>query len=458
MTILSRRRGRARASAPAGSWRTPPRRCGAAGHPIAAARRRAAGRPRLRSGPGVAARPSRGRARGRRTPSALRGWIERRAAGEPIAYIRGFKEWLLAAHRDRCARPDPAARDGARWPRPPSPRSPRGWSRDGEPVPPGRWPPGAAPLPLALALRFRTAMALGRLRLVASDISPEALELAAENLAAHGVARPGHARLRRPAGARRRLARPRADLLIANLPYVPSAEVDARARVACASSRGSRWTAARTGSTCCAACSPTLPLQRRPAATVVLEMGVDQVDAVRAAARPADRRVRVGACPTWPGSSACVRIELPHDRPAAGHDRGACAGGRDPGRRRAGGLPDRHRLRRRAARLAARRARGALRPQAARRRKARPDLVSGLGGRATPGWLVGRPRERPRRALLAWCPDPRAAARDRADATQAFRVPDHPVALALHRGSRADVVDQRKRQRRAGHPRMPTTC
>ncbi len=24
----------------------------------------------------------------------LRGWVERRAAGEPIAYIRGFKEWL----------------------------------------------------------------------------------------------------------------------------------------------------------------------------------------------------------------------------------------------------------------------------------------------------------------------------------------------------------------------------
>ena len=24
----------------------------------------------------------------------LRGWVERRATGEPIAYIRGFKEWL----------------------------------------------------------------------------------------------------------------------------------------------------------------------------------------------------------------------------------------------------------------------------------------------------------------------------------------------------------------------------
>ena len=46
---------------------------------------------------------------------------------------------------------------------------------------------GSGAVALAIALRFRTAIALERLRLAASDLSSEALELAAENLAAHGV-------------------------------------------------------------------------------------------------------------------------------------------------------------------------------------------------------------------------------------------------------------------------------
>jgi release factor glutamine methyltransferase len=76
-----------------------------------------------------------------------------------------------------------------------------------------------------LALRFRAATALGAVRLVASDLSPESLELAAENLDSRGVA--GHvtlalADLLDPAGR----SLPRPDLVIANLPYIPSQAVD----------------------------------------------------------------------------------------------------------------------------------------------------------------------------------------------------------------------------------------
>jgi release factor glutamine methyltransferase len=156
--------------------------------------------------------------------SLLAGWIARRAAGEPIAYIRGFKEWLSLriATDARALIPRPetellaeaaigeiAARlvDGA------------------EIVQAWEVATGSGAVALAIALRFRTAIALGRLRLAASDLSAEALELASENLSAHGV---GGAvtlacgDLLEPAA----LPGGRADLLIANLPYLTSAEVE----------------------------------------------------------------------------------------------------------------------------------------------------------------------------------------------------------------------------------------
>jgi release factor glutamine methyltransferase len=152
-------------------------------------------------------------------------WIERRAAGEPIAYIRGFKEWLsLRVATDRRAlipRPETellaeaaigeiAARLAA----------------DDQPLQVWEVATGSGAVALAITLRFRASIALGRLRLAASDISPEALELASENLAANGVG--GLVAL-----ACGDLLEPmivpggRADLLVANLPYLTSDEVEA---------------------------------------------------------------------------------------------------------------------------------------------------------------------------------------------------------------------------------------
>jgi release factor glutamine methyltransferase len=74
---------------------------------------------------------------------------------------------------------------------------------------------------LALAARFSAALKLGRVRLVASDISPDALELAEENLAAHGLA--GLVTL--SAGNLLEAQHEPTDVLAANLPYVRSAEV-----------------------------------------------------------------------------------------------------------------------------------------------------------------------------------------------------------------------------------------
>jgi release factor glutamine methyltransferase len=156
--------------------------------------------------------------------SLLDGWIDRRADGEPVAYIRGFKEWrsMRIATDARALIPRPETEllaeaaigeIAARL------------VRDGTPV--GGWEvaTGSGAVALAIVLRFRMAIALGRLRLAASDVSADALELASENLAAHGaggLVTLACGDLLEPAA----LPGGRADLLIANLPYLTSAEVE----------------------------------------------------------------------------------------------------------------------------------------------------------------------------------------------------------------------------------------
>ena len=127
----------------------------------------------------------------------LRDWIARRAEGEPVAYVRGFKEWfslrILTDRRALIPRPETEllaetaiAEIASRL-------------VDGD-APIAAWEvaTGSGAIAVAIALRFRTSLALGRLRLGATDISSEALELAEENLAANAVARPRHPGLRRP--------------------------------------------------------------------------------------------------------------------------------------------------------------------------------------------------------------------------------------------------------------------
>ena len=154
--------------------------------------------------------------------TALAGWVERRAAGEPIAYIRGFKEWLslriATDPRALIPRPETELLAEAAI----SEIAGR-LVRDGATLQAWEVATGSGAVALAIALRFRTAIALSRLRLAASDVSAEALELAAENLSAHGVG--GMVTL-----ACGDLLEPAAlpgkpDLLIANLPYLTSAEV-----------------------------------------------------------------------------------------------------------------------------------------------------------------------------------------------------------------------------------------
>jgi len=152
------------------------------------------------------------------------GWIERRAGGEPIAYIRGFKEWyglrLATDRRSLIPRPetellaDAAIGDIAD----------RMGRDDGRIL---AWDvgTGGGAVAVVLARRFRSALALRRLRLVATDVSADAIELAAENLAAHAVDRLvtlAVADLLDPLGS---IPEP-PHVVVANLPYLRSAEVE----------------------------------------------------------------------------------------------------------------------------------------------------------------------------------------------------------------------------------------
>ncbi len=227
--------------------------------------------------------------------------IERRTRGEPVAYIRGFKEWrslrIKTDARALIPRPETelvveAAGTEIRA------RGTRAVVWDVA--------TGSGAIALALALDFREAVADGRLRIIASDASPAALELAAENLEAHGVADAVElveADLLAPAGERL----PRPDIVTANLPYVSSAEVDAR--------RGSLGFEPRIaldggpdGLDLLRRFLADVPVHAAPGATLFLELGVGQVPAIMQLAP-------VGASVTLvrdlSGLDRVVRIELP---------------------------------------------------------------------------------------------------------------------------------------------------
>jgi release factor glutamine methyltransferase len=235
---------------------------------------------------------------------AFQAAIARRAAGEPVAYIRGFKEWrslrIKTDARALIPRPETelvvdaaAAEITARLARQPTTVA---WDLG----------TGSGAVALAIALDFRDALADGRLRLLATDASPEALELAVENLAAHGVADAVEllqADLLAPAGERL----PLPDVVTANLPYVSSAEVDERV-----GSLGFEPRIAVDGG------ADGLDLIRRflsdvaqraaPGATLILELGVDQVDRVRELAQVG---ASVTVVPDLAGLDRVVRIQLP---------------------------------------------------------------------------------------------------------------------------------------------------
>lgn len=230
--------------------------------------------------------------------------VARRAGGEPVAYIRGFKEWdslrIRTDARALIPRPETEllleaaiAEVAARL------------TRDDMPLVAWEVGTGSGAVAVALALRFRQALTLGRLTLVASDASPEALELAAENLSAHGVAglvQLACADLLTPAGA----SLPRPDVVIANLPYVPTRNVEDGGGSLDHEPRAA-LDGGPDGLDVIRRLMAVVAERAAAGATLLLEIGAGQADAVRALV-PAGSSVVTGA--DLAGIERVVRIGL----------------------------------------------------------------------------------------------------------------------------------------------------
>lgn len=234
---------------------------------------------------------------------ALESALARRAAGEPIAYIRGFKEWrslrILTDRRALIPRPETellaqAAIDEIAG----------RLARDDERIVAWEVATGSGAVTVALAIEHAFSLTHGRLSLLASDLSPAALALAAENAAAHGVDE--LVTLMR-ADLLGKGALPRPDVLIANLPYVASAEVDAREKFLGHEPRDA-LDGGPDGLDLLRRLLAELPGRTAPGATALLEIGAGQFDAVSALA-PAGASVSVVA--DLAGVDRVVRVEMP---------------------------------------------------------------------------------------------------------------------------------------------------
>ncbi len=153
--------------------------------------------------------------------------LERRAAGEPLAYIRGFREFYGLAFAT-----DPRGL----IPRPETELLVEAAETEimrrltGAPRPVGTPPlrvadvgTGSGAIAVSLAVLLRRRGIGPQVEILASDDSPVALELARENAVGHGVAD----RIEFVALdlLPTRVGRP-FEVIVANLPYVPSGEVD----------------------------------------------------------------------------------------------------------------------------------------------------------------------------------------------------------------------------------------
>jgi release factor glutamine methyltransferase len=245
--------------------------------------------------------------------------VARREKGEPVAYIRGIKEFYgLAFGVDRrglIPRPETellverAEREVA-------------WRLTSVPRPLGTPPlrvvdvgTGSGAIAIALAHLLRERRMLPEVSIVAADSSAEALDLARENAVAHAVGDGVvfvEADLVPPRGA----GEPPFDVILANLPYIPSAEID-RLPVAASFEPRAALDGGPDGLTQIKRLIGLLPGALTPEGTAMLEIGFDQGPAVEAevAALPGAWQTHVEA--DLSGKPRLVEIER-HDGSSGG--------------------------------------------------------------------------------------------------------------------------------------------
>ncbi len=237
--------------------------------------------------------------------------LARRERGEPIAYIRGIKEFRGLAFAT-----DPRAL----IPRPETERVVELVEAEvvtrllAGPRPAGTQPvriadvgTGAGTIAIALAVALRKRQMLDEVRIMATDLDPDAIRLARENAVSHVVAD----RIEFIIADLLPLDGPLFDIVAANLPYVASEEVD-RLPVAASFEPRAALDGGLDGLDVVRALLDRLPRVLRPDGVALLEIGSDQAD--RIVAEVADRAPgwTTEVLPDLGGLPRVARIEPPH--------------------------------------------------------------------------------------------------------------------------------------------------
>ncbi|MGO9180947.1 MAG: peptide chain release factor N(5)-glutamine methyltransferase [Candidatus Limnocylindrales bacterium] len=206
--------------------------------------------------------------------------VARRERGEPVAYIRGLKEFhglaLSVDSRVLIPRPDTELLVDLGIARAVATILERGRCRIAD-IGTGS---GAVGIAVAASLRRRGMLAVTEL--LATDMSADALALATENAVGHGLAdaiRFARADLLPP-------GEPPVDVLVANLPYVPSAELP-RLAVGAHFEPALALDGGPDGLAIVRRLLELLPVALRVRGIALLEIGAGQTDAVRVAASEA---------------------------------------------------------------------------------------------------------------------------------------------------------------------------
>jgi release factor glutamine methyltransferase len=211
--------------------------------------------------------------------------LARRERGEPVAYVRGSKEFhgLVFAVDARALIPRPEteglvdlAVDRVRD------------ALTGMPRPAGAPPlsiwdvgTGSGAIAIAVSVTLRRRGFGGHFRMLASDVSREALSVAVENAVGHGVADAIDFAIGDVASIDPPLERP-VDLLLANLPYVPSATVPALP-IAASFEPVVALDGGPDGMTLIRRLLDALPAVLAPTGSAILEIGAEQGDLLAAA-------------------------------------------------------------------------------------------------------------------------------------------------------------------------------